>query len=70
MERHVDESDSAEPFAVALGSTVDNLADVVHHDLHCKLKYAVLSGASDKFSSQRVGRHDQLEDEDIVELYA
>jgi ribosome-interacting GTPase 1 len=63
-------ADRDKPFVLERGSTVEDLADQVHHELRQKLKYAVLWGASGKFSAQRVGRRHQLEDEDVVELYA
>ena len=62
--------DRAKPFVLKRGSTVDDLADAIHHELRQKLKYAVLWGASGKFGGQRVGRQHQLQDEDSVELYA
>jgi uncharacterized protein len=63
-------ADRDKPFVLKRGSTVEDLADQVHHELRQRLRYAVLWGASGKFSAQRVGRHHQLEDEDVVELYA
>jgi ribosome-interacting GTPase 1 len=60
--------DRDRPFVLARGSTVDDLADAIHHDVRAKLRHAVLWGASGKFSGQRVGRQHVLEDEDIVEL--
>lgn len=57
----------AEPTVLPRGSTVDDLARVIHKDLREQLKYAVLWG-SGKFSGQRVGRQYVLEDGDIVEL--
>ena len=52
------------------GSMVEDLADLVHHELRERLKYALLWGASGKFGGQRISRHHQLEDEDVVELFA
>jgi ribosome-interacting GTPase 1 len=60
--------DRAKPFVLPRGSTVEDLAGVVHRDLRATLKHAVLWGASGKFGGQRVGRQHILEDEDIVEL--
>ena len=62
--------DRAKPFVLKRGSTIDDLADHIHHELREKLRYAVLWGASSKFSGQRVGRQHVLEDEDAVELFA
>jgi ribosome-interacting GTPase 1 len=60
--------DRAKPFVLKRGSTIDDLADAIHHEVHDKLKYATLWGASSKFGGQRVGRQHVLEDEDVVEL--
>jgi uncharacterized protein len=63
------EANLKEPTVLPLGSTVDDLASIIHKELREKLKYAVLWG-SGKFSGQRVGRQYALEDGDIVELLA
>lgn len=62
--------DRAKPFVLKRGSTIEELADLIHHELREKLKYALLWGASGKFGGQRISRHHQLEDEDVVELFA
>jgi ribosome-interacting GTPase 1 len=62
--------DRARPFVLPRGSTVDDLAGAIHHDLRRKLRYGLLWGASGKFGGQRVGRQHVLEDEDVVELFA
>jgi ribosome-interacting GTPase 1 len=62
--------DRAKPFVLKRGSTVEDLADLIHHELRDKLRYALLWGASGKFGGQRVSRHHQLQDEDVVELFA
>lgn len=62
--------DRTRPFVLARGSTVEDLADSIHHELREKLRYALVWGASGKFKGQRVGRQHVLEDEDVVELYA
>jgi ribosome-interacting GTPase 1 len=62
-------ADRKKPFVLKRGSTVEELADAIHHELREKLKYALLWGASGKFGGQRVSRHHLLEDEDVVELY-
>ena len=61
------EANLAEPTVLAAGSTIDDLATVIHKELRENLKYAVLWG-SGKFSGQRVGRQYVLEDGDVVEL--
>jgi ribosome-interacting GTPase 1 len=63
-------ADRTRPFVLKRGSTIEDLADLIHHELREKLKYALLWGASGKFGGQRIGRHHQLEDEDVVELFA
>jgi uncharacterized protein len=63
------EANLAEPTVLPTGSTIDDLANIIHKELREKLKYAVLWG-SGKFSGQRVGRQYVLEDGDIVELLA
>ena len=63
-------ADRTRPFVLKRGSTIEDLADQIHHELRAKLKYAVLWGASGKFGGQRVSRHHQLEDGDVVELFA
>ncbi|MBI3970952.1 MAG: TGS domain-containing protein [Chloroflexi bacterium] len=62
-------ADRSKPFILSRGSTIDDLADHIHHDLREKLRYATLWGASGKFDGQRVGREHVLEDEDVVELH-
>ena len=62
--------DRSKPFVLKRGSTIEELADLIHHELREKLKYALLWGASGKFGGQRISRHHQLEDEDVVELFA
>jgi ribosome-interacting GTPase 1 len=61
-------ADRSKPFTLPRGSTIDTLADSIHHELREKLRYAALWGASGKFAGQRVGREHVLEDEDVVEL--
>ena len=63
------EANRAEPTVLKRGSTVDDLAVLIHKELREKLKYAVVWG-SGKFNGQRVGRQHVLEDGDIVELLA
>ena len=61
--------DRSKPFVLKRGSTVEELADAIHHEVRKKFKYGVLWGASGKFSGQHVGRQHVLEDEDVVELF-
>jgi ribosome-interacting GTPase 1 len=69
-ERHAAKIAWDRPFVLERGSTVDDLAGAIHHELRRNLKYAVLRGACGKFGAQRVGRHHQPDDEDVVGLYA
>jgi hypothetical protein len=61
--------DTSKPFVLPRGSTIDDLATAIHHDLREKLRYATLWGVSGKFAGQRVGREHILEDQDVVELH-
>lgn len=63
------EANLAEPTVLKRGSTVDDLAGMIHKDIREKLRYGVLWG-SGKFGGQRIGRQQVLEDGDIVELIA
>jgi hypothetical protein len=60
--------DRARPFVLRRGSTIEALADAIHHDLGRRLHHATLWGASGKFGGQRVGREHVLQDGDVVEL--
>lgn len=62
--------DRAKPFVLKRGSTVEDLADLIHHELREKLKYAILWGGSGKFGGQRISRRHVLHDEDVVDLFA
>jgi small GTP-binding protein len=57
-----------EPFALPRGATVDDLADLVHHELGAACAGALIWGRSARFDGQRVGRAHVLEDDDIVEV--
>jgi uncharacterized protein len=61
-------ADLGRPFVLRRGSTVDDLADAVHHELRRTLRYAVRwpPGAA----PLRVGRRYQLLDRDVIELHA
>jgi small GTP-binding protein len=61
---HVEE----EPFALAAGSTVADLADQVHHELGASCVGARVWGPSARFDGQRVGRAHVLADGDVVEV--
>jgi uncharacterized protein len=61
-------ADLTRPFVLPRGSTVEDLADIVHHDLRQRLQYAVrwLPGSA----PLRVGHHYLLADRDVIELHA
>jgi ribosome-interacting GTPase 1 len=62
------EPDMGTPFTMPVGSTVIDLARMVHKDFAAGLKYACIWGSS-KFPGQRVQRDYELRDKDIVELH-
>ena len=57
-----------DPFTIADGSTVEDLAEKVHHEIASRLKFAKVWGKS-AFDGQAVGRDHVLSDGDIVELH-
>mgnify|MGYP006299164283 CR=1 FL=1 len=62
------DADLKAPFVMKRGSTVTDLARMVHRDLPDTLKSAKLWGSA-KFDGQPVKRDHVLEDKDIVELH-
>lgn len=56
------------PFTLPIGSTVIDMARVVHQDFAQKLKFARIWSKT-KYDGQRVNRNCILEDEDIIELH-
>lgn len=56
------------PFTLPNGSTIEELASVVHHDFAEKLKYARIWGTA-VFEGQTVKRNHVLHDRDVVELH-
>jgi ribosome-interacting GTPase 1 len=63
------EANMDEPTVLKEGSTVDDLAAIIHKEIREKLRYGVLWG-SGRFSGQRIGRQYVLQDGDVVELIA
>ncbi len=57
-----------EPRAVAPGSTVAEVADLVHHDLAAAAIGARIWGPSARFDGQRVGREHAVADGDVIEI--
>jgi len=62
-------ADLGRPFVLAAGAKVEDLANLVHHDLATGLKFARIWGAHARFEGQQVDRHHALEDRDVVELH-
>jgi len=60
---------SDRPLAVRRGSTVRNLAELIHKEFAEKMRYARVWGRSVKIQGQRVGPDHVLEDGDTVEIY-
>lgn len=57
-----------EPFALAAGATVADIADRVHHDVGRSCTGARVWGPSARFDGQRVGRDHVVADGDVVEV--
>ena len=57
-----------EPLALDPGSTVETVADWVHHDLAATFTGARVWGPSARFDGQRVGRDHAVLDGDVVEI--
>lgn len=62
------EPDRATPFVLASGSTVLDLAEMIHKDFLTNLKYACIWGSA-KFGGQRVQKDYILHDQDVVEYH-
>ncbi len=60
--------DMGTPFTLPVGSTVIDLAEMIHKDFASGLRYACIWGSS-KFPGQRVQRDHELKDGDVVELH-
>ncbi len=61
-------ADMDTPYVVPRGTTVIELATMIHKDFAEKLRYARIWGAS-KFEGQMVSRDHVLEDRDVIELH-
>ncbi|HEY5521205.1 MAG TPA: GTPase [Candidatus Limnocylindrales bacterium] len=59
-----------EPVALTPPVSVVDVADAVHHDLAAAFSGARLWGPTARFDGQRVGREQELQDGDIVEILA
>jgi hypothetical protein len=60
---------SEKPLIVPKGTTVEEIAKIIHKDFIKKLKYARIWGSSVRINGQRVSKEHCLEDKDIIELY-
>jgi ribosome-interacting GTPase 1 len=60
--------DRAKPFVLPLGSTVLDLAGMIHRDFLHNLKYACIWGSA-KFGGQRVQKDYVIHDSDVVEYH-
>ena len=61
---------AGEPIALTPPATVVDVADAVHHELAAAFSGARLWGPSARFDGQRVGREQQVQDGDTVEILA
>jgi len=57
-----------EPLALEPGSTVETVADWIHHDIATTFTGARVWGPSARFDGQRVGREHEVRDGDVVEI--
>jgi ribosome-interacting GTPase 1 len=62
------EPDRATPFVLSTGSTVLDLAEMIHKDFLRNLKYVCIWGSA-KFGGQRVQKDHVLHDRDVVEYH-
>jgi ribosome-interacting GTPase 1 len=60
--------DTTKPFVLPVGSTIAELARLIHRDLPERIKYARLWGHS-RFDGQQVHKTETLQDRDIVEIH-
>jgi hypothetical protein len=60
--------DFEEPLIVAAGSTISDVCKKIHKKFAGEAKYALVSGSSVRFSSQRVGMDHIVEDRDVVTI--
>ena len=60
--------DLEEPLIVKAGSTISDVCQKIHRNLTGEAKYALVTGASVRFNSQRVGMDHIVQDRDIVTI--
>lgn len=61
---------SERPLVVRRGTTVIEVARLIHEDLYRGFQYAKIWGPSAKYPGMRVGRDHLVEDGDIIEIHA
>ncbi|MEM2040961.1 MAG: TGS domain-containing protein, partial [Nitrososphaerota archaeon] len=59
---------SPKPLLLPRGTTVQELAEIIHRELAKNMKYARVWGSSVKIQGQRVGPEFILSDGDLVEI--
>jgi uncharacterized protein len=59
-----------EPLALPAGSSVEDVAMGIHHELAARFSGARVWGSSARFEGQRVGRTHEVDDGDVVEILA
>jgi small GTP-binding protein len=62
------EADLEEPLIVTAGSSISDICTKIHRKFSEQAKYALVSGTSVKFNSQRVGKDHIVHDQDIVTI--
>jgi len=62
--------DFDEPLVIKSGSTIEDVCISIHRDLRKNFKYAIVTGPSAKFRSQRVGLGHVVMDGDVVQIFA
>ncbi|MEM3364434.1 MAG: GTP-binding protein [Candidatus Micrarchaeia archaeon] len=62
--------DYDEPLVIKSGSTVEDVCISIHRDLRKNFKYAIVTGPSAKFRSQRVGLNHVVMDGDVIQIFA
>ncbi len=60
--------DKEKPFTLEVGSTIEDLARLIHRDLPEKMKFARIWGDG-RFAGQQVHRTEVLHDKDVVEIH-
>ena len=63
------EAPSSTPLVLKRGSTVQDVAKLIHRDFVKHFKYAKIWGPSAKYPGMRVGLEHKLEDRDIIEIH-